>query len=506
MSGPAIIPFHTGKSEMLGSEQPGELLYTLEQTPPNTGPSATGYTAGTPLTWTFKPSNGKWWIPSETYLEVRMSVWGATGDNTHNLEQNQITTDGNTNKSLAPLAPACLFDSLGIEVNGKQIESLNTNVAQHSAIRFRLSNRSEQRAEGKNSLWGEAERIVPNAQVTSAALGANTYIPLGTQLVPVTQSAIDRQAIFSQARTQTLAFKLPLAVFHQPLPVPSANFRITAQITNQFARALQTVYESTLANAIAAATVSDAVSATVQILNLDMYVAYADYGSSGMYNGNLVIPTNPLWITSYALSTSSYSDQFTITGLPQTAKQYGFALQRATANSGTANNACSPTEFHINRAVGRSGFAPVPTATGQNITFALTAFQATIGGRIGPNPQAKLYYSQAENNLHKWYRRYEHACGLEEPESFEQWLARGPIYMFSSLQIHTPDDRADSMVVRMERDQTVNVCSTDAAAVGTYTLAPYAVPTNCLVFAVAEKALVCEVKGGEIVDVTEIDR
>ena len=558
MSGPAIIPFHSGKSEMLASEQPGELLYTLEQVPPNTGAGAGGaYAQGTPLTWTFKPANGKWWIPSESYLEVQMSVWGTTGDaspQVANLARNINGADTNSLQSVAPLAPACLFDSMTFECNGKTIESITTNVAQHTALRWRLSNRSEQRASGKDCLFGEPERIAPAAAPayptaaqaaaagvtrdvldstdavatgnvayvnnTIAAVAANARsaacpISIGTQQMPVTQSSWDRQAVFALSRKQTLTFRLPFAIMHQNLPVPSGNFRITAQVSNQLSRALQTLtdsgatagppvaYSSIINSATAGAT-----AVQIQVNNLDFYAAYADYGSSGLYNGQLVIPTNPVWLSSYALSTSSNTDQFTITGLPPTAVRYGVALQRASANSGLYNHACSPTEFQVARAIGRNGCPPNPSivAGAQNPIFALTTLQCTIGGRVAPQPQARLAYSSAENNMHKWYRRFSDASGLEEPEEFEQWLARGPCYMFPSLQIKSPDDRATDMVVRMERDATAAAVGSDAAAAGAVDVASYAVPTNALIFAVAEKALVCECRGGEIVDVTEIDR
>jgi hypothetical protein len=522
----------------LPSAQPGELVYSITQQPPTTGAGADGFAASSPLTWRFRPPPGRYWCPSESYLEVQLSVSGndavagTVADATGNL---QINTGLAANQqSVAPLAPACLFDSMSFDINSTQVESLNSNVAQAAAIRFRLSNASEQRAEGKFACWGISDRMTPvpasargadDAADTTAAAASNTAayvtvaaaafnggggatrypvaVSLGTRQIPVTQTAADRQAIFNASRVQTFALKLPLALFHQTKVLPAADFTIRAQLTSNFARVLQTV--AATHEHLVQATGAGANNALVRVLGLDMMLAYSDYGQSGLLSGKYVIPYDALWITNYTLSTTTNADTINISGVPPTAVKIGFALQRASA--GSANGACSPTEFHVSRAIGRDGLQPIPAAIGQNTIFGITSFQAQIGARTAPQPSAIMRFSRLENNMAKWYKRFELASGLEEPEDIDQWLSRGPIYMEPSLQIKSPDDRATDCIIRMERDNTAagNVTdgSTGVAGVNSTTAA---IPTNLIMFALAEKNLVVELRGGEVVAVDQEDR
>lgn len=478
MSGPAFITLQQAGT-VLGSSQPGELQYSHEIIPAQPQAPSGGYAVSTPITFQFTPSQGKWWCPSESHLQITMSIWGTTASATANLAAGAA-------QSIAPLAPACIFESLQFECNGKQIESIQSNVAQHAALRFRLSNKMDQRASGKVSLWGESD----------SAGGGGPNDPL-----PITQTGIDRQRVFNSSRKQTFNIKLPLAIFHQNLCLPQATYTIRANLANSFARVLQTTDQTQLPITVSATNAITA--ARVQIDALDLICAYSDYGASGQISQRIIVPTNNIYMTTHALSTTSQSDNVNISGLPKSAVKYAFWLQRQSANTGTANHTCSPTEFHLFPAVGRNGLTPAPGPTGsQNPVFGITQFQAQIGGRTGPNPAAQFRYSADENNLMKFYRQYELAAGLLEAEDYDQWLARGPIYMFPQLNIHSVDDVAQDMVIRMERDTTADAALLDAVTAAQ----PFQVPTNLFVAAINERSIIFDVRGGQVADVIEAER
>lgn len=115
---------------------------------------------------------------------------------------------------------------------------------------------------------------------------------------------------------------------------------------------------------------------------------------------------------------------------------------------------------------------------------------------------AQFEYNAGENNLMKFYRQYELSVSCLEPEDYDQWLARGPIYSFPQINIHSVDDIATDMVIRMERDDFATGQKSDAGA----DVPAFQVPTNLYIAALTERSITMDVSGGQVTAVAEKER
>jgi hypothetical protein len=380
---------------------------------------------------------------SKSYFEIRVRI---NEQDARRLKFGTAIGDGTSQVAPAPYLPSTLFSSLDVSVAGTSVENIGSSTfAQVAAYQFRNMDKEDQDGEyGAMNGWGEsfdtpAARVVP----------------------------------YSRTKTLTYFWKPPSALWRHNGPLPN-NTPVRLTLNVHPAAGNRALTGTAAATAVASDKLSGAaqndntVGFNIDNITLRLAVAEGVAADAAAASGQTFYPLKRVeCITTPITQPAATAHRMQV---DQKTHRLSFAFQQQTAEDGTANHNAAVNSFQTQVAAHEAR----PTS------IALKSLQVRFAGHTAPDRPFMPVISDEEENLRIAFKEYEATIPAMVKETYEQWLARGPIFSYRHVNVRGGDDKSTEVTVHTELD-------------------PATPALNLLTFHENEATLVLDSQGGNVV-------